>query len=138
MVADRHAYGLSFFVLLLLSGCSTISTEAPKDPGHYAEIDVMMHDETPEVVVENIAAYSGLSSKYFSGASIQKGPDKFFLSPGTYLLRAGCFGAFYITSEYGEPVPWSPEFKIEVEAGKKYWVGCNHGQSDGGVYFQPQ
>ena len=129
--------GLLLFVLAL-SGCSTITTEPPKDFTKYAEIDVVVTNDAPEVTIENVAAYTGLSSKYFFTSLTQKEPKKVFLSPGTYLVRAGCYGDLYIRSYYGEPVSFTPELKVSVEGGKKYWLGCEHNDSSSSIYLDVQ
>ncbi len=126
------------FLILALSGCSTITTESPKDLSQYAEVDQVIHGNTPEATIEGVAAYSGFSSKYFGGGLYQKGPGKLFLSPGTYVFRAGCYGALYIMTRYDEPVGFTPEFTATVAGGKKYLLRCEHKDSKSSLYLDEQ
>jgi hypothetical protein len=119
--------------VLVLSGCSTITTEAPKDLSQFAEVDAVVTNDVPEVTIYGIAAYTGPSSRYFFTGIDQKGPTKVFLSPGAYLVTVSCYGVIYLAMDDIAP-SGPPRLKVTVDAGKKYWLGCKKVKKDEQIY----
>ena len=137
MAVEHRSTLASLFFALVLSGCSTITTEPPKNLRQYAEIDAVVHGDTPEVTIHDVAMYTGFSSRYFFTGLNQKEPKRVFLSPGTYSITVSCSGSIYMRSMYGEPIFGPPPpLKFTVEGGKKYLMGCE--QASSRVYLDLQ
>jgi len=120
------------FLVLALSGCSTITTEPPADPSKYAEVDVKLTDGHPEVLISDIAVSTGFKSKYFGFTPNrqQETPTRLFLSPDTYAIQYDCYNTLSIG--------YVPTITVAVESGKKYWFGCEHKAEHLLVYIEQQ
>lgn len=137
-------------LLFFIVGCATITDVQPENPANYAEVDVKITtDGLPEVTIYNVALFTGFSTKYFFTSLGQTKPDKLFLSPGTYLVRMTCYGSIYVTVDESDVdiIPeasniyvqdGTPELKVTVRAGKKYWLGCKNQSDKDTLYLDEQ
>ena len=112
-------------VVLVLSGCSTITTEPPKDLDRFAEIDVKTDAGVLQVDIYGVSDYTGFGSRYFGYNPDRKQPARIFVTSGTFQLSVSCQGTIYLFNP--------PDIKVTVTAGKKYWLGCERGEH-GNVY----
>jgi hypothetical protein len=141
MLARASLYSLTeslllLLLLLLLTACATITDRRPKDIDNFAEVDVAMSGGFPQVTIYNVALSTGFNSRYFFTSLEQTKPNKLYLSPGTYLIRATCYGTVYVSMD--DVVSHEPELKVNVSAGKKYWLGCKQENKSQTLYFDEQ